>query len=222
MDPQTPTTMPMTPAPVPQKKDKSKILIIIVSVLAVLLLIGLVVVYINANSQAKQKNTTITQQQSKIDQQSAEIDKLKQGIDDTKVIIPELGLQFPKTPDNLNVVYIVDQKDPSKSGLFLTSKTLMIAQLNASRLVPPPQKNACGAAESPAGTISVYKPDGTINGQKVSTLQNAELRKIGDNYYYYQPAPAVCSVNTDVQAEQKKATTQAQSFFKSLELKKEN
>lgn len=207
--------------PIAPKKDLSKILVIVVSILAVILLVGLVVVYINASNSAKQKNSTIAQQQTKIEQQSSEIDTLKQGIDETSVVIPEMGLQFPKNTDNLNIVYIVDLKDKTKPNMYLTSKTLMVSQLNASRLVPPPQKNACGAAEAPAGTITSYKADETIGGQKVTSIQSANLRKIGELYYFYQKAPAVCSVNTDVQKEQTVATEQAQKFFNSLELKEE-
>lgn len=214
MDPQTPT--PVTP-----QKNNSKLFIIILSVVLILLLIGIVVLFVTTNNTTKQKNSTISDQQSKIAIQQTEIMELKQGIDETKLTIPELGLQYPKTVDSLNTVFIVDTNDKSRTGLYMTSKSLMSAQLNASRLVPPPQKNACGAAESPAGTITIYKSDDTINGQKVTDFKNPDLRKIGDKYYYYQASPTVCSLNSDVQNEQKKATEQARSFFKSLELKKE-
>jgi hypothetical protein len=182
-------------------------------------LIGSIALYVSVNNKSKQQASTIDQQQAKISEQQAEINDLKSGIDDTKVVITEMGLQYPKSTENNDIVYIVDLKDKSKPNLYLTTKSLMAAQLNASRLVPPPTKNACGAAEAPAGTITSYKSDETINGQKVTSIQSADLRKIGELYYYYQKAPATCSVNTDVQKEQVMATSEAQNFFKSLELK---
>lgn len=213
---------PQTLANAPVKKDKSKLLTIIFLIIAVLLLVGLIAIYFSANNKSKQQAATIAQQQTKITDQQAEIEKLKAGIDNTKIVITEMGLQYPKSTDNNNIVFIIDQKDKTHPNLYLTSKYLMEAQLTASRLVPPPQKNACGAAEGAAGTITYYKADDTLNGQKVTAIQSADLRKIGDNYYYYQKAPAVCSFDKNVQNEQTKATTQAQNFFKSLELKKEN
>lgn len=215
MDPQIQAPLP---AQVPVKKNKSKLLLIIVVVIAVLLLVGLVAIYVSASNKSKQQSSSIAKQQAQITDQQTEIDKLKQGIDDSQIVIAELGLQYPKTPENLNIVYIVDLKDKNKPGLFMTSKSLMVSQLNASRLVPPPQKNACGAAESPAGTITFYKSDDTINGQKVTDVKSADLRKIGDNYYYYQSSPVVCSLNSDVQNEQKKSTEQARKLFNSLVL----
>lgn len=211
MDPQTQTPV--------VKKDRSKLLFIITSAILLVLLIGLIVLYVSVNNKSKQQTSTIDQQLAKISEQQAEINDLKSGIDDTKLVISEMGLQYPKSNENNNIVYIVDLKDKSKPNLYLTTKSLMVAQLNASRLVPPPQKNACGAAEAPAGTITSYKADETINGQKVTSIQSADLRKIGELYYFYQKAPATCSVNTDVQKEQSKATAEAQNFFKSLELK---
>lgn len=211
MDPQTQTPV--------VKKDRSKLLFIITSAILLVLLIGLIVLYVSVNNKSKQQTSTIDQQLAKISEQQAEINDLKSGIDDTKLVISEMGLQYPKSNENNNIVYIVDLKDKSKPNLYLTTKSLMVAQLNASRLVPPPQKNVCGAAEAPAGTITSYKADETINGQKVTSIQSADLRKIGELYYFYQKAPATCSVNTDVQKEQSKATAEAQNFFKSLELK---
>lgn len=217
MDPQT----QIPPQPTVQKKSPVLVLMIIAWIIVVLLLIGLVVIYITSSNKAKQLSAIILDQEAKIQEHQSEIKKLKAGIDDTKVVINTMGLQFPKSTENNNIVYIIDLKDDVKPSLSLTSKSLMVAQLNASRLVPPPVRNACGAAESPAGTITSYKADETINGQKVTTIQSADLRKIGDLYYFYQKAPATCSVDSNVQKEQAIATQHAQHFFNSLELKQE-
>lgn len=233
MDPQIPTqgpaqmptqlppqASPLPPAKTPPgKKSLTKLFLIITSVLAVLLLAGVIVVYLIGNNKSKQQAGTIAKQQQTIDSLNGEIEKLKDGIDDTKLIINELGLQYPKSVINNNIIYIVDLKDKDKPGLYLTTRSLMIAQLNASRLVPPPAKNACGAAEASAGTIVGYRADETINGQKVTNIKNPDLRQIGEIYYFYQKSPSTCSVNNDVEKEQAIATKQAQDFFKSLELK---
>lgn len=210
------TNLPPQPNVSPQNPGtKKKVLIWVLAGLLVVAVI--VVVAVLWSNSLKQKNLKISELNDQYAQLQKTNEELSAGIKDNTARIPELKLQYPINETTQKIVYIIDNKDSSKPIMYLSTKPLMLAQLAASKLSPPPQRNACGAAEGAAGTISGFKTGDTFNGKPVESIQNTQTRKISDTYWIYQNPPVTCSTNQSVQDEQKKAVDQAQVFFKSLE-----
>lgn len=209
--------MPPVTENTPPKVSGNKKAILIWILVGLGVLVVIVVVWLLWSNSLKQKNQKIAQLNDQYAQLQKTNEELSAGIKDNTARIPELKLQYPINDTTQKIVYIIDSKDSEHPVMFLSTKPLMLSQLVASKLSPPPQRNACGPAEGAAGTISGYNTGDTFNGKAVETIQNAQTRKIGDVYWIYQNPPITCSTNQSVQDEQKKAVDQAQVFFKSLE-----
>ncbi len=199
------------------KADYSGLFMILAWVLAGIFLVVIIILVVLYSNAISSRNQQISQLQAQNQQLQKTNDELKAGIKDNTATIPELNMRYPLNDTTKKIVYIVDTKDSDHPAMLLSTKPLMLAQLAASRLSPAPQRNACGAAEGAAGTMLSYKLGETFNGKAVETIQSKDVRKIGDNFWIYQPAPSTCSTNQTVQDEQKNATDQARVFFASLE-----
>lgn len=206
-----------TPANVPPNPPGNKKPILMWVLIGLGILAVVVIVWFLWSNSLKQKNQKIAELNDQYAQLQKTNEELSAGIKDGTARIPELKLQYPINDTTQKMVYIIDTKDSERPVMLLSTKPLMLSQLAASKLSPPPQRNACGAAEGAAGTISGFNTGDTFNGKPVETIQNAQTRKIGDVYWIYQNPPVTCSTNQSVQDEQKKAVDQAQVFFKSLE-----
>lgn len=208
------------PSKIPNGNKKNLITIVAFS-LAGLLLVIVVVLAAVMSSNSSAANKTISKKNDEIKSLNEKISKLESGIEDGYSIISALDLEYPINDNNNEIVYIIDKSDPNKPVVYLSTKSLMLAQLEASRLVPPPSKNACSPADTAAGKISRYSVGDKINGKPVTELTDKGVVKLGNYYYAYTKSTSVCSLNENVQKVQQQANQQAENFFKSLKAREQ-
>lgn len=209
------------------KRDKGKKVWMIIAIIALVALIGLGVYGYMQMQKTNQK----------IKDQKAQIQKLE---DNKKIIedaaraaaggatqaiidsssnraIPELGVKYKITKDNINSTYSFES-NVSQDGVLKSIGLSITDLILANAKVVGEANNDCVASNGPLGKISLLKAGQLVFDKKVEDSVGANVKKIGDNYFVKVTPQGACTNNEAVQALQTKSTPQVlDSIFNSLQ-----
>lgn len=209
------------------KRDKAKT---VWMVIAIILLVALISLGVYGYIQMKNMNQKISDQQAQIqkleDSKKLIEDAVKaaaggatQAIIDSSSsrAIPELGVKYRISKDNINSTYSFESnatQDGVLKGIGLSTTDLILAN---AKLVGE-ASNDCLASDSPLGTILLLKAGQILYDKKVEDSVGPNVKKIGDNYFVKESPQGACTNNETVQALQTNSTPKVlDSIFNSLQ-----